>query len=177
VRHVVFLRGINIGARNRVAMPLLRSALANAGYEGARTYLQSGNVILDAAAKPARVAVDVARVIAREFELELGVVARSRNELAAVVERNPLGDVATDPKRYQVSFLEKALKASAIDELTALTADGEVLVADGRELYAWHPHGVARSRLWTRLASSQLGVLATARNWKTTTALLALADE
>ena len=29
----------------------------------------------------------------------------------------------------------------------ALAANGERLVASGRELYAWHPKGVARSKL------------------------------
>jgi uncharacterized protein (DUF1697 family) len=46
-----------------------------------------------------------------------------------------------------------------------------------REIYAWHPEGVARSKLWTLLAGRGLGVTATARNWTTVTNLLALADE
>ena len=32
-RHVVLLRGINIGPRNRIAMGELREALAEAGFE------------------------------------------------------------------------------------------------------------------------------------------------
>ena len=52
----------------------------------------------------------------------------------------------------------------------------ERLVAIGRELYAWHPRGVARSKLWARLADRRLGVPATARNWTTVTKLLELAD-
>ncbi len=46
----------------------------------------------------------------------------------------------------------------------------------GRELYAWHPDGVARSKLWNELAGKELGVTATARNWTTVTNLLAMAD-
>ena len=44
----------------------------------------------------------------------------------------------------------------------------------GREIYAWHPDGVARSRLATLLAGRGLKVTATARNWTTVTALLSL---
>jgi hypothetical protein len=44
-------------------------------------------------------------------------------------------------------------------------------------VYAWHPDGAARSKLWSRLAGQRLGVTATSRNWKTVLALLALADE
>jgi uncharacterized protein (DUF1697 family) len=176
-RRVVLLRGINLGARNRVAMPTLRAALERVGFTGARTYLQSGNIVLDSDAAEADLAGECAALLAAEFGVEVGVVVRTRDELAAVVARNPLARVAIDPKRYQVSFLERALDAPLLDELAALAVEGEELVAAGRELYAWHPHGVARSRLWARLASVKLGVLATARNWTTTAALLALADE
>ena len=104
------------------------------------------------------------------------VIARTRDELAAVVERNPLADVARNPKRYQVSFLGGELDDSLVEQLAALAGRGERLVADGRELYAWHPDGVARSKLWAKLAGAGLGVKATARNWTTVTALLAMAD-
>jgi uncharacterized protein (DUF1697 family) len=53
----------------------------------------------------------------------------------------------------------------------------ERFVHVGRELYAWHPEGVARSKLWAQLAGPKLGVTATARNWTTVTKLLELADE
>ena len=47
----------------------------------------------------------------------------------------------------------------------------------GRELYAWHPDGVGRSKLARLLSDKGLGVTATARNWTTVTAVLVLADE
>jgi uncharacterized protein (DUF1697 family) len=53
--------------------------------------------------------------------------------------------------------------------------DGEQVVASGRELYAWLPRGAARSKLWSALARPGVGVLGTARNWRTVTALLELA--
>ena len=43
------------------------------------------------------------------------------------------------------------------------------MVFHGREIYAWHPDGVARSKLWNALAGKGLGVTATARNWTTVT--------
>ena len=42
---VLLLRAVNLGARNKVRMPRLRSALAAAGLSDVSTYLQSGNVI------------------------------------------------------------------------------------------------------------------------------------
>ena len=176
-RHIVLLRGINLGPRNRIAMPALREALEDAGFEDVRTHLQSGNVVLTSSAAPEGVARKTEKVIEERFGLEIPVVVRSRADLAKVVKRNPLGDVATEPKRYQVSVLGAKPPAKLVPELEAVAAPGERVVAVGREIYAWHPEGVARSKLWAKLAGKGLGVTATARNWTTVEALLELADE
>ena len=94
-----------------------------------------------------------------------------------MVRRNPLADVADDPKRYQVSFLAAEPAADVVDRLAGLAAGQERVVAIGREIYAWHPAGVARSKLWNGLAGKGLGVTATARNWTTVETLLRMADE
>jgi uncharacterized protein (DUF1697 family) len=176
-RHIVLLRGINLGSRNRVAMGELREALEEAGFKDVRTYLQSGNVVLESTAKPESVAKKCEGVIAKRFGLEIAVVARTRADLARIVKRNPLGKVAKDHKRYQVSFLSAKLPSKAVRELEAAVADSEQVVVIGREVYAWHPKTIARSRLWTMLAGKGLGVTATSRNWATVEALLAMASE
>jgi uncharacterized protein (DUF1697 family) len=174
-RHVVLLRGINLGARNRIAMSELREALAAAGYEDVRTYLQSGNVVLSRDAPPEQVARDCERRIANRFGLEIPVVVRSRDELAKVVRRDPLGEVAVEPRRYQVTFLAGELRPEVERKLAAAAAGQERFVVIGREVYAWHPDGIGRSKLATLLAGEGLGVTATARNWATVTRLLEMA--
>jgi len=94
----------------------------------------------------------------------------------SVKTRNPLGNVAKDPKRYQVSFLAGPLPAAAKRKLEEAVQEPEELVFSGREIYAWHPNGVARSKLWAALAGRGLGVTATARNWTTVTKVLELAS-
>jgi len=175
-RHVVLLRGINIGSRNRVAMPALREALEEAGFTDVQTYLQSGNVVLESRAKPETVRRKVEKLIADRFGLEIAVVVRTKAELAAIVKRNPHAKVATNPKAYQVTFLEQKLAAKVVRELEQAAADDEKVVVAGREVYAWHPRTVARSKLWAKLAGQGLGVTATSRNWTTVEALLELAS-
>jgi uncharacterized protein (DUF1697 family) len=177
VRQIALLRGINVGAHNRIAMPELRELLTSAGFDDVRTYVQSGNVVLSSDLPPERLARKCARQIADGFSLDIEVVVRTRDELAEVVRLNPLGEVAVNPKRYQVSFCSAEPDAEVVSELAALAVPPEQLVAIGRELYGWHPSGIGRSRLWTRLAGRELGVTATARNWSTVTKLLAMADE
>ena len=107
--------------------------------------------------------------------LEIAVIVRSAADLARIVKRNPLRKVATNPKRYQVTFLAKKLPAKAVRELEEAAAPGERVVVEGREVYAWHAEGIARSKLWSKLAAKSLGVTATSRNWSTVKALHELA--
>ncbi|HWJ31538.1 MAG TPA: DUF1697 domain-containing protein [Gaiellaceae bacterium] len=175
-QHILLLRGINLGSTNRVSMPELRAALEDAGFEDVRTYLQSGNVVLSSAARAAGVARETERLIRAGFGLDIPVVVRTRPQLAKVVELNPLAKVAKNPKRYQVSFLDAKPSRATVRRVEEAAATGERVVVHGREIYAWHPDTIARSRLWALLAGQNLGVTATARNWTTVQKLLELAD-
>lgn len=175
---ILLLRGVNLGSHKRVAMPALRSLLGDAGFSEVRTYVASGNVVLSSSDAPASVAAEVERLIAERFGFDVEVIVRTRDELAEVVARNPLAEVAVDPKRYQVTFLEDEVDPEALEGLDLAAFEPERLVSVGRELYTWHPEGIGRSKLWSKLASSRgLGARGTARNWNTVKTLLAMAAE
>jgi uncharacterized protein (DUF1697 family) len=176
-RRVILLRGINLGPSKRVRMAELRELFKGAGFDDVRTYVQSGNVVVSSDASPPDLEARTEELIAERFGFEVPVVVRTRDELADVIARNPFRGVAENPKRYQVSFLDGELDDGTVARLTELAAPTEQFVADGRELYAWHPDGVARSKLWAQLAGTGLGVKATARNWTTVETLLEMADE
>ncbi len=158
-------------------MPRLRDVLSGAGMQDVRTYVQSGNVILTSHKAPDAIAAECEALIEEQLKLTVPVVVRTREELAEIVNRNPLGDIAENHKRYQVSFLGAQPDARALERLEALRAGSEAFAAAGRELYAYHPEGVARSKLSAALADQKLLPKATARNWTTVTTMLELADE
>src|SRR5215210_4498514 len=156
-------------------MAPLRELLAREGHEDVRTLLQSGNVVLTSKETGAKLERSLEEAIAGELGVEPRVVVRTLDELAAVVERDPFGDVADQPKLYQVSFLEAELAPAVAHELEAADVAPERVAVHGREVYAWHPGGVQRSPLVKLLTDRKLGVAATARNWNTVTKLLKLA--
>jgi uncharacterized protein (DUF1697 family) len=172
---VLMLRGINVGGSRRVPMADLRALLGEAGYEDVRTYVQSGNVVLSSSVSAARLARDAQELISARFGFEVPVIVRTREALAKVVALDPLGDVVDEPKRYQVTFLSAPLAGDVLARLEKAAVDDERVVAHGHELYTWHPAGVARSKMWTAIAGTGLGVTATARNWRTVTTLLEMA--
>lgn len=174
---VALLRGINLGPNRRVAMGDLRDLLSAEGYSDVRTYVQSGNVVLSSPLSAERLERALERHVLSGFGIDTRVVVRTRDELAAVIALNPLGDVAADPKRYQVSFLSAEPAAEAIRAIADADVSPERFAHHGREIYAWHPEGIQRSALAKLISDRRLGVTATARNWNTVTTLFAMADE
>ncbi len=158
-------------------MAQLRELFSAHGCGDVRTHLQSGNVVLTSDQPPARLARQLEEQIRATFGIDVDVLVRTRGELAAVIDRDPFGDVARDPKRYQVSFLSAEPNPQVARDLRAAKVEPERVVLSGCEIYAWHPNGIQRSPLADLLTDRRLGVTATARNWNTITKLLALADE
>jgi uncharacterized protein (DUF1697 family) len=166
--HIALLRGVNVGGRNRLAMADLRSALTGAGVCGVRSYLQSGNVVLEAPSE--HEAVALVREAALACGVDADVVARSGAEFRQVVADSPFP--GADPKRLHLVALDREPTTPDADRFLA-HADPlpELVQLRGRHLYVDYRDGVAGSRL-------QLGrlgqVTATARNWRTVTALASM---
>lgn len=157
-------------------MPALRAALAEAGFGEVRTYVQSGNIVLDSEREPDEVLDSVSRLLLERFGLDVPVVARTADELGEVVACNPFEDeAARNPKALQVTFRGEEVGDEVIAALRDRAAPSEKVAAIGREIYSWHPDGIARSKL--ALAITPKNSTATARNWATVTTLLEMATD
>jgi uncharacterized protein (DUF1697 family) len=169
-RQIALLRGVNVGGNKRVEMARLRALLEELGYRDVRTYVNSGNVVFSG---PRRSEKHLEAAIAKAFGFEVPVVLRTRDELAEIVQANPLRDVATDPAKHLVVFCG----AEAATDLEPAGFAPETFHVRGREVYLWAPGGIGTSPLAKELATKSLGEKSTARNWRTIEKLLALADE
>jgi uncharacterized protein (DUF1697 family) len=170
MKWVALLRGVNLGARNRVPMAELRAKLEDAGYGNVRTYIASGNVLLDGPAGRKALASELERLVLDGFGVTTAVILRKPNELAAAVEAHPFGNSSDT----HVAFLARRPTKAAVARLEAADP-GAVIV--GAELYLRLPRGVQGSRLSNARIESLLGVPATLRNWRTVGALSRLAAE
>jgi uncharacterized protein (DUF1697 family) len=174
--YVALLRGINLGARNRVAMADLRHLLQELGYQGVRTHLQSGNAVFSTTTRSAAaVQKAVEGAIADRLDMEVRVIVRSAAQLAKVVAADPLGDRVTDPARYMVVFLDKAVSQGAVADIDPSSYQPEQFAVVGKELYLWLPDGSHASRLAQVMAARKLGGAGTMRNWRTVTKLAEMA--
>ena len=168
--HVALLRGVNVGGRSKVSMKELRQLFEDLGYTGVVTYIQSGNVVFDAARPPASPAA-IEKRIADAFGFDVAVVLCTPTELAAIVEHCPY----PDPAKVHVMFFNRAPAKAAFAELDAAAFGADEFTVGRKELYLYLPNGVGRSKLPAALAR-QAPREATLRNWRTVTELLELSQ-
>ena len=176
---ISMLRGVNVGAHNRIKMDALRSLYESLDLEDPRTYVQSGNVIFRSReTNTAQLAAKIQPAIAKKFGFSPDVVVRTVEEMRRVIAANPFaGRKDVSPDKLLVTFLasEPAKEASAsLKELSALP---EEIHLKGKELYIYFPNGAGKSKLpWSRI-DKLLKVTGTARNWNSVSKMLEMAEE
>ncbi len=70
MKYVAFLRGINVGGKNKVKMETLREVCASIGFENVKTYINSGNVIFETRkTDDLKLAEKIEKAIEKEFGL------------------------------------------------------------------------------------------------------------
>lgn len=172
---VALLRGINVGGRRKVSMPVLRQALTDAGFAEVRTYVNSGNVIASSAhTDPAEVATAVRAVIAERFDLDdVPVMVRTGEELGAILAWDPFPDAATArPNLLHVLHLAATPDPAKVEALLAADVAPDRLAARGTEIVV--DYATMSQRSPTEKPLRRLAIDATARNWRTLTALVDL---
>lgn len=178
-RYVALIRGINIGGRKIVRMDALRALCAELGLGGARTLLQSGNLVFRSPEGDPRVLAEtLAGGIERIAGFRPGVLIRTAAEWDGVLAGNPFTrEAAAEPRKTAVAFLEAPPASAALAALEAAHRGPERLALQGRELYLFYPEGFGRSKLTHGLIERHLEVAATARNWNTVTKIAALLED
>jgi uncharacterized protein (DUF1697 family) len=174
VRWVVLLRAVNLGGRNKVPMTELRTRLEEAGYGGVRTYIASGNVLLDGPRSKAAVADELERLVADAFGVTTTAIVRKPAELATLVDGHPFG---LDSSRSHVVFLAERPTEMAVERLAATDHAPDRAVVESADVYVRYGAGVQGARLSAARLERLLGVAATHRNWRTVAALAQLAAE
>jgi uncharacterized protein (DUF1697 family) len=172
--YVALLRGINLGARNKVSMPDLRALFEGLGAEDVETYVQSGNVVFRSGDDPATLTDAIQKRISRDLGLSVTVLVRTRQQFAKVFTGNPFATDNREPTSLHVTFLAAKADAARVRKLDPKRAEPDEFRVVGQEIYLHCPNGYGRSKLTNAYFEKQLGVAATTRNWKTVTKLTEL---
>lgn len=173
--YVALMRGINLGAKNKLSMKDLAAIFADAGCTDVRTYINSGNLIFRATPSVAKALdVKIPRQILDRFGLRVPVVLRTAEQMEKIVRANPYPHAAALPKTLHVCFLSAESSADAPSKLNARRVPPEEVLVYGREIYMHLPNGVADSKLANSPFDSITAAISTTRNWNTVCKLLEL---
>jgi uncharacterized protein (DUF1697 family) len=172
------LRGVNLGAHNRIKMEALRAFYESLGLLDVQTYVQSGNLVFRTEERNlAALGKSIEDGIERGFGFRTGAVLRTTSELRDAIAKNPFAARRNiDPSKLLVTFLSAAPDAEARGNALAIKTFPEELRIDGREVYIYFPNGMARPKMsWPRIEKA-LKTSGTGRNWNTVTKLLEMAE-
>jgi uncharacterized protein (DUF1697 family) len=162
----VFLRGVNVGGKNKLPMSGLRDLLESLDCADVATYIQSGNAVFRTTLGPKTAAKAIEAGIAERFGLAVRALLRTPDELSAIADANPfLG--RDDLAKLHVVFLDVAPDPAAVRALDPDRSPGDEFVVAGREIFIHYPNGSGRSKLTLDWFERELGVAGTARNWNT----------
>lgn len=169
--YILLLRGINVGANNRVPMKQLEQRLKELGFERSMTYIQSGNILIDTDMSAQACKSWFVELLHEEFHVSVPVLIRTAEELAAIVTDTPFP--TEDGTRLNVSFMERALTQEETAHLSKFQDLPDRYALHGKDVYLYLGQSVRDSKL--ALYLPKVGDSSTIRNWNTTVKLLELA--
>ena len=177
--YIALLRGINVGPHKRMKMEKLRASCEALGFRNVKTYIQSGNVICQAAKLSSDAAAKrIGEQIAKDFGFSADVIARTAGEMKQVVESNPLlQEPDVDAEKLHVVFLSEVPSSESIKKLETIVLAPDKVRHKGKEIYFYFPNGVSGSSVWKHNLDRVLGISGTMRNWRTVNTLHQMAGE
>lgn len=175
--YIVLLRGINVGGKNKISMAELKHGLEQLGCHNVRTYINSGNVLLQSGLAAKALGPQIEAMLSQNFQLDSSVIkvlVLTNDQLQAIIDERPPG-FGDQPNQYysDVIFL---MDISAAEAMTVFKPREGVDTV-------WPGNGVIYSqRLSALRTKSRLGQIVgtpayksmTIRSWNTTTKLLNL---
>jgi uncharacterized protein (DUF1697 family) len=166
--YIALLRAVNVGGTGKLPMSELKAMCVAEGFAKVQTYIASGNVVFGSKLSAAKVKATLEKRLQAYAGKPVGVVIRTAEEMAAVIEANPFPKA---PRNWTVAiFLDETPPAGALKDIKG-QHDEEVRLGK-REIYVAYGAGMGRSKL--KIPAAAKG---TARNINTIAKLVALAAE
>lgn len=168
IRHVAFLRAINVGGHT-IKMERLRSLFEMLGFGAVETFIASGNVIFESPIEAAR---ELEGRIEAHLQQALGypvaTFVRTMEAVREIAGCSPFAarDLAGDTLQY-VAFTRPEPGAEAQARLAALVNPVDVLQVHGCEVYWLRRRHLGESAISGSLLEKALRAPATVRNLNT----------
>lgn len=167
--YIALLRSINVVGKNMIKMPELIKALEKGGFKEVRTYIQSGNVIFEAAEESCQTLEErIREIVTKNLGLTLQVIVLTPQELSEVISNSPFTRRAgIDLTKLHVTFLDRDPDPAKTEKLLTYKYPPDELIIIGKAVYVHCPEGYGRTKLHNTFIEKKLDANATSRNWNT----------
>lgn len=173
---IALLRGINVGGHKKVPMAELRELLENSGLQNVKTYIQSGNVILQSSEENTqKIEEIITNAMIDYFRFEVFVLVKTRADLQCIFDDCPLSE-----EKKKTSYFTM-LHSTPDDELVKIASEkiyeGEEYVIINDCIYYYCAKGYGQAKFNANFFEHKLKTFATSRNFNTMVKLLSLSSE
>lgn len=162
---IVLLRGVNVGGNNKVPMAELRATCEKEGFANARTYVNSGNLVIEGKGTAASVEKTVEGILVKRFKVEVPVVVRTAAQWPAYVKGNPFPKAV--PQVVQLGLSKTPPLPGCAKAIAERAADGEQVKVIGDAVWILFAQGVGKSKVSPAFLDKAAGSPLTMRNWNT----------
>jgi len=179
-KYIALLRGVNVGGKNKISMPLLKSALEKdreEKFSDVSTYINSGNIIFSCCnTDTAELQQRCRQIIADSFSLDIAVAIISEDDLANALTQVPAWwDNDSSAKHNAIFVIAPATTESIIKLIGETKPEYEKIACSGQVIFWSAPlETFSRTRLTKIVSSGVLYDSITIRNANTTKKLLQL---
>ena len=171
-RRLLFVRAVNVGGC-KLPMREFQELLTELGAKNVKTYIASGNAIVDIDGDPDQ----FDRAVENEMEKRFGwfreVISRSPQEVRRALDAYPF-EVAV-PKYAYVTFLAGEPEDENLASARSIDTGKDRWSIAGRDMYVQYNEGAGKANPGIEKASRRLKVPGTARNLNTVQKVLELA--
>lgn len=108
MKYIALLRGVNVGGKTPVKMAALKDMFEKNGFTGVKTYINSGNIIFQAAdADISKITLKLEEAVKKEFNNDIPVVVLSEKQLKQVINEAPADWNSRKDIRCYVFFVKE----------------------------------------------------------------------
>lgn len=176
---LTLLRGINVNGSKMIKMHLLKELYASLHFSCVKSYIQSGNIIFSSDETNIPILENlISDAIKKQFGFEVLLQILPIKTILEIAGNNPFlqNKPETNPAHLHLTFLKHTPAPNELAKLQNLDFPDEKIFILEQVVYLYLPNGYGNARLNNNFIESKLKTSATTRNWKTISALAAMAQ-
>jgi uncharacterized protein (DUF1697 family) len=178
-KYIAFLRGINVGGKNKISMAELKKLFEMNGFFDVQTYINSGNIIfLSDSTDETKLKSDCEVLINNKFQLIIPVTIVSVKDLMAANNHAPSWWGQDAESKHNAIFV---IPPTTVDEVFKEVGDAkpeyEKVAYYDRVIFWSAPISTFSMTRWSKVVGSSMYDSITIRNANTVKKLLQLAEK